>query len=770
MRSLLPVALLLATAGAVWPEPGAPEEFSRSVRPVLTEHCSACHNPDNPKNRIGFLKAETAKDIEKQRGLWRNVAAQLRNRTMPPVASKLTEQDRLRVSTWIDERLRQTACSGEDYAGPAIVRRLNRREYRGSIRDLFGVDLAVNEIFPADGSGGEGFDTNGETLFVPPLIMERYVEAAQQILDRAIIAPPVQKSFNGYELQPAAAAGTNPKRLMAPGEELSGAISVYADGEYDLRVSLERPRERPVEVTVKVDGLEAGVLLFQRYESKGAATRARTVRLARGAHTLAVQAREFPVEIFHLTVTQKRQEPSAEKKALHYRLFGMEPGETPVQPRRAAERLLAKIARRAYRRPVEPAEIDRLLAMYDRAAERGDPYEERIKLSLKALLVSPSFLFRIEEGHAQPGIRPLSDHEIAARLSYFLWSTMPDEELSRLADEGRLQDPKVLAAQLDRMLDDPRSRVFANAFIGQWLGTKDVGGRVAPTVAEVQHFYTPEVAADLRDEPVVLFHHIIGENRSLLDLLDGDYTFLTDRLVKFYELDGQVKGVHDSVFQRVQWPDRRRGGILGMGSVLALTSHFKQTSPVLRGAWVLETLLGTTVPAPPPDVPPLDTEANKKSSLTVRQKLMKHREDPSCAACHNLMDPIGFGLENFDWLGRWRDSENGQPIDSSGVMPSGEKFDGPVELRRILLNRKREFVRHLTGKVLGYALGRSLQDADQCTVQRIVEAVEKDNYGARTLLREVALSVPFRNTQGQNGQAEPTPASPRRRPRPLSEK
>lgn len=347
---------------------------------------------------------------------------------------------------------------------------------------------------------------------------------------------------------------------------------------------------------------------------------------------------------------------------------------------------------------------------------------------------------------------------------------MPDEELSRLAGQGALQNPKVLTAQLDRMLDDPRSRVFANTFIGQWLGTKDVGGRVAPTVAEVQHFYTPEVAADLREEPVVFFQYILGEDRSLLDLLDGDYTFLTERLVKFYELEGQVKGVSGNIFQRVHWPDKRRGGVFGLGSVLAMTSNFKQTSPVLRGAWVLETLLGTTVPSPPPDVPPLETAENKKMNLTMRQKLMRHRADPSCSACHSLMDPIGFGLENFDWMGRWRDEENGQPVDASGVMPSGEKFSGPVELRRLVLNRKEEFLRNLTAKVLGYALGRSLQDADQCVVQRIVERVEKDDYRARTLMRQVVLSVPFRNSQGPAGQAETPPPPVRRRPRPLPEK
>jgi hypothetical protein len=737
---------------------------------VLLQNCGGCHDPANPKNRIDFLKAATARDMENRRGLWRNVAAQLRNRTMPPVASKLSEEDRFRIATWVDDRLRQTACNAGDYAGAVIARRLNRREYHNTIRDLLGVDLPVSDIFPADGSGGEGFDTNGETLYVQPVMMERYMEAAQQILDRVIITPPLSKVFMSAEMAPAVPSG-KPGRPLAAGQEVSAVIPIHIDGDYNLRVSLERPRDRQFKVEVKVDGASAGTQLYQKDANGGATARASLAKLARGLHTVSVVAGESPILLYSLTVEQKLDQPSSEKRAMHYRLFGMEPGDAPLQPRMAMQRLLAGFMRKAYRRPVEPAEVDRFMAMYDRAAERGDPYEERVKLTLKAVLVSPHFLFRIEERKSEPGIHPLGQYDLASRLSYFLWSTMPDEELFGLAAQGRLQDPKVLDQQVQRMLDDPRSRTFANTFIGQWLGTQDVGGRVVPMLTELQHYYTPEASADLRQEPVLLFHHILGENRSLIDLLNAGYTFLTERLVKFYELEGQVKGV-GAAFQKVAWPDKRRGGVFGMGAVLAMTSHYKQSSPVLRGAWVLETMLGTHVPPPPPDVPPLETEG-KKDSGTMRQKLMRHRADPSCSACHNLMDPIGFGLENFDWMGRWRDKEsNGQLVDASGTMPSGEKFTGPVELRQVLLNRKGEFVRHLTGKVLGYALGRSLQDGDHCTVQRIVDKLEKDDYRARTLIREIVMSIPFRNFQGGAVITEAAPAKPqpRRLQRLLGEK
>ena len=295
------------------------------------------------------------------------------------------------------------------------------------------------------------------------------------------------------------------------------------------------------------------------------------------------------------------------------------------------------------------------------------------------------------------------------------------------------------------MIDDPRSRAFATSFTGQWLGTQEIGGRVVPLLTELQHFYTPEGAAELRQEPVLLYHHILSNNRSLLELLTANYTFLTARLGKYYEIDDKVTGLNDT-FQKVNWPDDKRAGVLGMASVLAMTSHYKQGSPVLRGAWVLDTLLGTPVPPPPPDVPPIEVAAKSEKGLTMRQILARHRADQACASCHNLMDPIGLGLENFDWMGRWRDTEaNGKPVDATGKMPSGESFNGPVELRQVLLHRKDEFLRHFTGKTLGYALGRGLQDGDQCTIQRIVDKLSAENYSARTLIREIVLSSPFRN-------------------------
>jgi hypothetical protein len=726
------------------------------------QHCGTCHNPANPRNRIDFLKAETAAGIEDKRGLWRDVVAQLRNRTMPPAASKLTEEDRLRIATWVDKRLRDTACSAGEYAGFIPARRLNRREYHNTIRDLFGVDLQVSEIFPADESAGTGFDTNGETLFIPPIMLERYLEAAQQVLDRVIITPPYKKVFASAEMQPPRPSD-KPGRRLAPDEELTADLNVLAESQYTLRVSVERPRQTPFQVEVKVDGATVGTLSYPADSGGGATARVVPATLARGVHKISVMAGKLPLDFYSLTIDQRQQDPPPDKRALHYRLFGVEAGEAPVDPRGSARRLLETFLPKAYRRPVQPAEVDRFLALYDRAAERGDPYEERVKLALKAVLVSPRFLFRVEETISEPGIRAVSQYDMASRLSYFLWSSAPDAELSRLAAEGRLQEPATLTAQVERMLDDPRSRAFASTFVGQWLGTQEIGGRAVPLLTELQHFYTPEAADDLRQQPVLMFQHILNENRSLLELLTADYTFLTDRLVRYYQFEGKVEGVDSAQFKLVKWPDNRRAGVLGLASVLAMTSHYRQSSPVLRGAWVLEHLLGTPVPPPPPDVPPLKNEGKNSSGQTMRQLIEVHRADPSCATCHNLMDPIGLGLENFDWMGRWRDTEsNGQPIDASGALPSGEKFNGPVELRQVLVGRKDEFLSHIVRKVLGYSLGRSLQDGDECTVQRLVASLEKDGYKSRTLIRDVVLSTPFRNTQGGIAISSASPATPKR--------
>ncbi len=747
------------------------QDFAQHIKPALSANCAPCHNPANPRKRINFLQAEREADVLARRGLWRNVSTQLRNRTMPPGNHKLAEADRLRISTWIDEKLRNSACTTETYVGYVPPRRLNRREYKNTIRDLFGLDLHIPDLFPADEAGGAGFDTNGDTLYLPPMLLERYMEAARVIAERVVATPPMNRVYLSYELEPQQAPPPpntiRPTRVLQPGEEIKLRTSVYAAGTYNVRVSVERPRVTPFSLEVLSDGEVLSKMSFARDSGGGATARVAAAEWGRGGHEVLIRNGSEKIDFYSLTIEQKLDPPSAEKKALHYRLLGVEAGETPVSPRVVARRAIERLLPRAYRRPVEATEVEKFLALYDRSAQRGEPFEESFKLALRAILLSPRFLFRVDDSDPKPGIRPLDDYALASRLSYFLWATMPDEELLNLAANGKLQDPAVLRAQVERMLDDPRSRNFANAFVGQWLGTQEIGGRAVPLLTELQHFYTPEIAADLREQPALMFHHMLQADRSLLDLLDGNYTFMTERLLRYYQLEGKIPPLPSPGFHRVEWPDRQRGGVLGLASVLAMTSHYKQASPVLRGAWVLDTLLGMPVPPPPDNVPALE-EAGKGrgKKLTVREMLAMHRESPACATCHNIMDPVGLALEHFDWMGRWRDSDDdGRPVDATAKLASGEQFNGAVELRQFLLGRKEDFLRHLTTKVMGYALGRGIEDGDQCTIDNMVKAAAANQYSARNLIREIVLSSPFRMTQGDaqvSEQRAPTKKAPKR--------
>ena len=724
------------------------DEFQTEIRPVLAEYCGACHGPGSD-HRVRLLDARSSGDIQDDRSLWLNVAMQLRNRTMPPAGPQPSEADRMRVAAWIDATLRATACEMGERAGPVVARRLNRTEYENTVRDLFGLQFEVAELFPVDGSGGEGFDNNGETLFFSPLLAERYLEVTDRILDRVVVTPPLGRAFVARDLLP----GREPDDLdsveMLPGDSVRRTVSFYEDGDYRIsaRIRSPAPEETP-EADILVDGSVAATMRF-RWSAAEATSSGATVSIGSGDHEVALALRgEGPsVRLVAFDIDHSRQDPGDAKVAAHFRLFGSEPGHAVIAPRAAASRLLRDFMARAYRRPLAAGEAEPFLALFDRALSRGEPYEAGVRVALKAVLVSPDFLYRTETPPSAPGAHPISNHELATRLSYFLWGSMPDPELRYLADSGRLADEDVLAGEVDRLLDHPRSRFFARAFIGQWLGTKDVGGRVAPTLNEIQHFYTPLIAADMREEPVLLFQRMLAEDRSLLEFVNADYTYLTERLARHYGMPDAVQG---NEFQLVATPGGRRGGLLGFGAVQAMNAGYKRSSPVLRGVWTLETLLGTKIPAPPPDVPALETEKAMEGKRTARETLSEHRANPACAACHDIIDPIGFGLENYDWLGRWRDvDEDGSPVDASGVLPSGEAFDGPSELREVLLGRRENLLRHVARKLFGYALGRGLTDADDCVIETAVASIRASNYGTRSLVREIVLSKPFRYVEAE---------------------
>jgi hypothetical protein len=547
--------------------------------------------------------------IQKDQTTWRKVLGLIRDRAMPPRnAPQPTTQQREQLIEWLTQAL-DNVDEGllEKNPGRVLIHRLSRAEYNNTVRDLLGVSSRPADQFPADGGGGGGFDNNADTLFIPPILMERYLAAAGDVL------------------------------------------------------------------------------------------------------------REAPKE----------------------RLFFLKPSKK-LLPRDAARKTLSFFASRGFRRPVEPAELAGLVKLYDQSVARGSKHEAAVRYALKAVLVSPSFLFRVERD--QPSTEPylLNDYELASRLSYFLWSSMPDDELFKLAGTKRLHDPQVLDAQVTRMLKDPKADAFADSFVSQWLRVRELQTTAQPDPRRFPT-YTPTLRDAMYGETVRFFGSILRENVSLVKLLDADYTYLNEELAKHYG----IAGVQGPELRRVTLTDKTRGGLLTMGSVLTITSYPQRTSPVLRGKWVLEEVLGTAIPPPPPNAGGLPADDAPKAGQTFRQRLELHRTKPECASCHSRMDPIGFGLENFDVVGRWRTKIGSEAVDSSAQLPTGEKFQGASELKTLILARKEEFARNLTEKMLAYSLGRGLEPYDIPTVRRITKALADDGYRSSTLVREIAKSYPF---------------------------
>lgn len=418
-----------------------------------------------------------------------------------------------------------------------------------------------------------------------------------------------------------------------------------------------------------------------------------------------------------------------------------------VSPEQAARTILKSFLPKAFRRPVTEIDIAPYMELF-KAAQKGQSFESAIFFVLRGALVSPLFLFRIEPPNNTAETRPLDQYALASRLSYFLWSTMPDELLFDLAAEGKLNQPEVLKAVVERMLQDERSVMFAERFVGQWLRTKELGANKKPDPKLFPAYANEELRSDIGYQPVLFFREILAQNLSLLNLVESKFTILTSQLSKLYDEKTTTKPS-----QQPRWielaPGSHRGGLLGMAAVQMVSSYSHRTSPVLRGAWILESLLGTPPPPPPPNVPPLEEQRADAPPTSVRERLTQHRADPACASCHNRIDPLGFALENFDAFGHWRNEDGGKPVDSSGELVDGTKFHGPEELKAVLLERKDVIVRNLASKMLGYALGRGLTLQDSCAVDDIVAKVKDNDYKGASLIEAVILSVPFRYQAGR---------------------
>ena len=773
-------------------------------RATLDQYCSACHNDRIRTAEISFESLDLMRAAEDAEA-WERVVTKLRTRTMPPLGSlRPGEEAYDRMAEWLEGTIDASASADPDPGRTETFHRLNRAEYANAIRDLLALDVDVTELLPPDNFDENGFDNMAEVLTVSPSLMDRYLGAARKIGRLAVGEVPLGPVGQTYSVD---ILHTQDDRMgddLPFGSR--GGIGMRhhfpVDGDYDVEILLHRNYVNYVrglgtrhELEVRLDGALVGTFTFggeepdvlqapasyagnqfgdpawEEYMLFADANMRVRIRAGAGPRIVSVSFVRKQTEpegvlqprpsVFAVAVDEMRDGDAAVDRVTITGPYGSGgPGDTPS--RRAvftcrpasdaphdeeicAREILGSLARRAYRRPVGPADLETLLDFY-RSGRAGGTFEAGVQLALERILLSPDFLFRIERDPADvaPGaVYPVSDLELASRLSFFLWSSLPDEELMELAESGSLQDPDTLEAQTRRMLADDRSGALVRNFAGQWLILRNLRGVVPDAVV------FPEFDENLREaferETELFVESLIRDDASVLDFLAADYTYANERLAEHYG----IGGVYGSHFRRVPLTGElaeRRGGILGQGSLLTATSYPNRTSPVLRGKWLLANVLGTPPPPPPPDVPDLPDRGEGGVTATVRDRLEMHRENPACAACHAPMDPLGLALENYDATGRWRSQDvGGLPIDASGTLPDGTRFEGPSGLRDLLLLQRREqFVGTVTEKLLAYALGRGTEHYDRPVVRDIRRGASFDNYRWSSIIVGIVQSTPFR--------------------------
>lgn len=809
----------------VWASVGAPsrlaqtDQFEQSVRPFLSRTCYMCHNPELKSGGLNLKAFQTIASVIENRETFERVLKKLKAGEMPPKGMPRPKAaDLQNVIAWIGGELERADRLAKPDPGRVTARRLNRAEYNNTVRDLLGVDLRPADDFPQDDSG-YGFDNIGDVLSLSPVLMERYLAAAEQVARAAVFGPEqvqptmARRRSLGRKLEPSL---TPPSDYDLTGLTLPNALHITyrfpQDGDYIIRAFLSGSRpigSEPFQMALWIDGGEARTIEFdpiktaafddvEKQELGGKAQEFR-VRVRAGIHWIAVSIPRLyeglparyggpnpsrrppppppkfkpPPDLPAAKIEQFRkrfeaQVAAAEKAPVNEaRITSFEIGGPYNQPKgpsaeslrklyscghlhghhRAdcARKIVAVLARRAFRRPVTQAEVDRLAGLVSLARARGDSFDEGLCLSIQAMLISPNFLFRIEKDPPSGGkdMHAVSEYELASRLSYFLWSSMPDEELMSLADRRMLRRPGVLGAQVRRMLEDSKARALAENFAGQWLELRKLES-ARPDRKRFPDF-DEYLRMSMHRETELFFETIQREDLSVLELIDADFSFLNGRLAQFYG----VPGVTGPEFRRVKLgSETHRGGVITQASVLTVSSYATRTSPVLRGKWILEKILNAPPPPPLPDVPNLD-ESKIGSEASLRQQLEAHRKNTICASCHQRMDPLGFGLENFDAVGEWRTQDGKFPIDASGVLPDGRTFNGPEELKAILKADREAFVECLAVKLLTYALGRGLESYDRPAVKRIAAEVAAHDYRFSSLVLAICDSLPFQMRRGE---------------------
>ena len=771
-------ATLVLLCSAISAAASGAEDFSREAAGLLDRYCVRCHRGEKPKGGLDLEEARDPASVQRGRKKWEAVSRMLRLREMPPKKAKQpTEKERFALREAIDAELDRFDCDGAIDPGRPTIRRLSRYEYSRTVKDLTGLDIELTADFPAD-DVGYGFDNIGDVLSLPPLLLEKYIDSAENVVEKLFSTLAAEGAGLGhYEGEEAAPrnltpsnhvrrAGSDPKAAgIYSNSELSVTYDAPESGDYMLRARAYGSQAGPetVRMGFRIDGKTVGEVLVKAVSASPQIYEKR-VKLERGKHRFGVALlndydgtnnpnpalrgdRNLFVDWFEARLFEAKR-PPVESSGLIVRPL-MEDG----RPHAAnIRKTIETFVTRAYRRPLQPGELERLVQLGRGVYEDEGTLEDALRVVFQAALSSPNFLFRVEldaEPENPAAIHPVRPHELAVRLSYFLWSSMPDAELFKLAADGSLADPGVLKAQVRRMLRDPRSRALAENFAEQWLQTRFLEGSTPDP--DIFPAFDPALRAAMREETRLFFSAIIREDRSVLELIDSDFTYLNDRLARHYG----IEGVSGEEFRKVSVAGTPRGGVLTQGSVLTLTSYPTRTSPVFRGKWILEQFLGTPPPPPPPDVPELESEEGEALTGSLRQRLEKHRLDPACAVCHDRLDPLGFALENFDAVGAWREFDGKHLVDAKAVLPGGKPFEGPSELKVLLKSRPKPFVRALSEKMLTYALGRGLEYYDKCTIDQLVDLAAAKGYKISSLISGIVQSDTFRMRRGGRSVKQP---------------
>ncbi|MEO8592609.1 MAG: DUF1592 domain-containing protein [Candidatus Solibacter sp.] len=762
-----PVLFLTSTC---WAQTAAPV----SAKAVVDRYCAGCHS-DRAKAGGLSLQNASPENAAAAPEVWEKVVRKLRVRYMPPAGlPRPDERTYDAVVAQLEGQLDRAASVKPNPGRTDTFRRLNRTEYRNSVRDLLAVDVDVAPLLPRDDSS-HGFDniTVGE---LSPTLLDRYLAAARKITRLALGMP--DRSPGGDILLVAPDLTQESHLDELPFGTRGGQVVSYnftSNGEYEIQLRLTRDRNEHIEgltephqVEVSIDGVRLALLPIkppaktQEHETADRDLRVRTPVTA-GPHRIEAtflakssalpETERQPYQAHFNMDRHPRIQPALYSIGITGPFDPKGAGDTPSRRRilvcrpstsadeePCAKRIFTELARRAYRRPVKDTDVAALLRFYKQGRQTG-AFDDGVELGLRALLTSPEFLFRIERdpaGAASGTVYRISDLDLASRLSFFIWSSIPDDELLESAAQGKLRNPAELARQTRRMLADPRAKTLVDNFAEQWLYLRNLAA-VTPDVRLFPDF-DDNLRQSMRQETEFLFESIMREDRNVLDLIRANYTFLNERLAKHYG----IPDVYGSRFRRFTFgPGDPRGGLLGQASILTVTSYATRTSPVLRGKWILANLLGNPPTPPPPNVPTLKENPDPAKVLPMRERMAEHRRNPACAGCHQMMDPPGFSLENFDAVGAWRTTENGVPVDTSGSLPGGNSFDGPAGLRQAILNRPDVFVGTLTEKLLTYALGRGIEPYDAPAVRRIVQAARDDDNRFSAIVLGVVNSTPF---------------------------